>query len=143
MEGEIRTMERKMPNPADVAAIHDLERQRHDAMLQGDVQALDALFADEFVFTHSDGVRDSKDVYLGKIRNRVFYFSTMEQPEEDIRIIGDTAAVLGRMVATVNVPAISLTKVLNNFYLAVYARTAAGWTLLAVQPTPAPAAAAG
>jgi len=131
-----------MTNAADIAAIHDLERKRHTAMLEGDFRALGAMFADQFIFTHSDGARDSKDVYLKKIQDRVFYFSAMEQPEEDIRILGDTAAVLGRMVATVNVPAISLTKVLNNFYLAVYARTGGGWKLLAVQPTPAPVAAA-
>lgn len=119
--------------------IHDLEEKRHAAMLASDVDTLSEMFADEFVFTHSDGAQDSKEEYLEKLRTRVFYFSTMERPQENILIIGDTAAVLSQMIATVNVPSIDLTKVLNNLYLAVWARANGKWKLLAVQPTPLPA----
>ena len=119
--------------------IHDLEEKRHAAMLASDVDTLSEMFADEFVFTHSDGAQDSKEEYLEKLRTRVFYFSTMERPQENILIIGDTAAVLSQMIATVNVPSIDLTKVLNNLYLAVWARANGKRKLLAVQPTPLPA----
>ncbi|MER9934163.1 nuclear transport factor 2 family protein [Mesorhizobium sp. M0088] len=118
--------------------IHELEQLRHVAMLNADISALDDLMGREFVYTHSDGHRDSKQDYLGKLAERVFYFSSMEQPEEDIRITGDSALVFGRMLAKVHVPSSGLTKTLNNSYLAAYARLDGRWKILALQSTPIP-----
>ncbi|RWH72443.1 nuclear transport factor 2 family protein [Mesorhizobium sp.] len=119
--------------------IHRLEQLRHAAMLNGDIGALDDLMGQEFVYTHSDGHRDSKQEYLRKLGDRVFYFSSMEQPEEDIRINDGSALVFGRMLAQVHVPGAGLTKTLNNSYLAAYGLLDGQWKILALQSTPIPA----
>jgi ketosteroid isomerase-like protein len=52
----------------DVPAVLAAEDRRYQAMLDGDLEALDALCADELSYTHSNGVRDTKAEYFGKLR---------------------------------------------------------------------------
>src|SRR3546814_18482403 len=56
--------------------IFDLETRRYDAMLSGDVKALNSIFADSLNYMHSNAVLDNKDEYINKISTgRIAYLS--------------------------------------------------------------------
>ena len=66
----------------DVAdQIRALEDRRYQAITDGDVAALDELFAADFVYTHSDTKTDTKQSYLEKLANGYFKYGPISHPE--------------------------------------------------------------
>lgn len=125
-------------NPADMGMIHDLEKQRYSAMRDGDVDALDALCADELYFMHSNATRDTKASLLAKIRDEELRCTdVLHQPDDDVVVIGDTAIAAGQVTGTVYVNGIGVE--LYNRALAVWNRNGGRWRLIAYQSTPIPA----
>jgi ketosteroid isomerase-like protein len=123
--------------PVEVDTIRDLERQRYRAMRDGDVDALDALFAEELCHVHSDASRDSKLSLLAKIRDHELRCPDVRvDPDDHVIIAGDTALATGQVSSTVYVHGIAAT--LNNRALAVWTRQRRRWRLLAYQSTPIP-----
>lgn len=124
-----------MPNdPAD--EIRKLEDRRYQAMIDGDPTALEELCATEFVYTHTNASKDDKRSLLKKFADGVLKYEWIEHPVDRVIVEGDTALVVGEMhgrVVSSGVP-----KDLRNSVLAVWVRQAAGWRLLAHQPTPIP-----
>ena len=117
----------------DFTVIHELEDRRYAAMISGDVATLDILLSGQAVYTHSLGDRDTKVEYLGKVAAKYFTYHQIDRPEENILIEGDTAVVVGRMTARVDVDGSE--RLLDNRSLAVWSRTGGVWRLLAYQPT--------
>lgn len=115
------------------ADIAECERLRYDAMIRGDVQALDKMFAEEAVYTHSKGERDTKQSYLEKIAQKYFNYLRIDRPEQEISVVGDTAIVVGRMTADVKVE--EEIRRLDNRNLAVWVNRKGEWKFLAYQPT--------
>lgn len=115
------------------ADIGECERLRYDAMIRGDVQALDRMFAEEAVYTHSKGERDTKQSYLEKVARKHFDYLRIDRPEQEISVVGDTAIVVGRMTADVRVE--DKIRRLDNRNLAVWVRCDGEWKFLAYQPT--------
>jgi hypothetical protein len=120
-----------------VRAVLDAEERRYRAMLDADLVALDELCADELSYAHSSGVRDTKATYLEKVRSGYYVYRRIDHPTERVEVVGDTAIVVGRMTADLTVAGTERT--IDNLALAVWARTAAGWRLLAYAPTRLPA----
>ena len=52
-------------------ALLKLEQQWEDALLKSDVAALEKLYDDGLIYTHSSGSVDNKSVYIGNIRSGV------------------------------------------------------------------------
>jgi ketosteroid isomerase-like protein len=117
----------------DFDVIHELEDRRYAAMIAGDVATLDNLLSDQAVYTHSSGDRDTKIEYLDKVAAKQFIYHHIDRPEENILIEGDTAIVVGRMNARVDIGGSEW--LLDNRSLAVWSRTGGVWRLLAYQPT--------
>jgi ketosteroid isomerase-like protein len=125
--------------PDDIAReIARLEDARYAAMIKGDVEALGALLADDLVYAHSFGDRDSKESYVAKVKSGNITYSEISHPIERIIARGDMAIVAGRMIATAMVG--GEVRRLNNSCLAVWARREGRWELVAYQPTPLPPA---
>lgn len=120
-------------NQAERDTIADCERIRYDAMLRGDAETLDAMFAEEAVYTHSKGERDTKRSYIDKVARGYFDYMWIDHPEQDIVVLGDTAIVVGRMTAEVKVE--HEIRRLDNRNLAVWVRRDGRWLFLAHQPT--------
>ena len=118
----------------DVLAAED---ERYAAMVEGDLEALDRLCADEVSYAHSSGVRDTKQEYFAKVRSGYYDYHRIDHPVERVEVLGDTAIVVGRMTADLSVD--GTRKTIDNLALAVWVRTAAGWRLLAYAPTGLPA----
>lgn len=117
--------------------IFDLESRRYTAMLAADTSALADLLSPDLLYTHSNGVTDSKAEYIDKVGKGVYRYLDLKRQDEKIRVFGDVALVTGRMVATVEVA--GAPRHLNNKFLAVWLRQAGQWQFMAFQPTVMPA----
>jgi ketosteroid isomerase-like protein len=118
----------------DVLAAED---ERYRAMVEGDLETLDRLLADEVSYAHSSGVRDTKQEYFEKVRSGYYDYHSIEHPVERVEVVGDTAIVAGRMTADLTVQ--GTRKTIDNLALAVWAKDGGEWRLLAYAPTPLPA----
>ena len=123
--------------PDDVQAVLAAEDRRYRAMVDGDLDALAELLADGLSYTHSSGTRDTRDEYLAKLRSQYYVYRRAEHPVDRVEVAGDTAIVVGRMTAEVDVAGVP--KSLDNLALAVWTRAGASWRLLAYAPTALPA----
>ncbi len=110
------------------------EDRRYQAMRDGDVATLDELLADELSYTHSSGSRDTKAQFLAKVGSGHFVYLRIDHPVERVEVYGDTALVIGRMGADLEVQ--GRPRTLDNFALAVWTRTSGTWRLVAYAPTP-------
>jgi ketosteroid isomerase-like protein len=119
----------------DEDAIRRLEEERYDAVLRGDVAAFAACCHPELLYTHSTGITDTLDSYLGKLAGYYVYHS-IDHPITRIVISGDVALVLGEMNADITAGGIE--KRLHNLSLAVWTRAGDTWKFLAYHPTPLP-----
>lgn len=114
--------------------ISELEEQRYQAMLDGDVAKLSELCSDRLFYTHSNGDRDDKESYLAKVRTNVFVYHEIAHPADRILVANGAALVTGRMTAKVSVT--GSVRTIDNSYLAVWMQEAGTWKFVAYQPTP-------
>jgi ketosteroid isomerase-like protein len=127
-----------MEQPAtDVQAVLAEEDRRYRAMQEADLATLDEQCADELSYAHSSGVRDTKSEYLGKVGSGYYAYRRIDHPVERVEVVGDTAIVVGRMTADIEVQGVP--KTIDNLALAVWTRTSGTWRLLAYAPTSLPA----
>jgi hypothetical protein len=126
-----------MSDPEDVRAVLAAEDRRYRAMLDADLATLDEVCADELSYAHSSGARDTKREYLGKVRSRYYVYLRIDHPVERVEVVGDTAIVVGRMTADLEVEGVR--KTIDNLALAVWTRVSGQWRLLAYAPTALPA----
>ena len=74
--------ERNTMNPSKQDLIA-CDQARHQALLAADIEALDALFADDLIYLHSTAVSDSKEVFLEGLRaGKTRYLAIDYQPGE-------------------------------------------------------------
>ena len=116
--------------------VHSHEDRRFQAMVAGDVASLEALLADDLVYTHSSSSVDTKASLIDGIRSKRFAYQQIERPEEQIRVYGQSAVVTGH--ARISLGGAN-PRVLNLRYLDVWVRREAGWQMVAWQSTPIPA----
>ena len=120
----------------DERAVLAAEDSRYRAMVEGDLAALTELLAPGLSYTHSSGVRDTREDYLGKLRSGYYVYRRVEHPVDRVEVSGDGAIVAGRMTAAVDVDGVP--KRIDNLALAVWTRATGTWQLLAYAPTPPP-----
>ena len=56
-----------MPTNDAVAQVRDAETRRYAAMVANDAKALDALLADDLVYTHSTAATETKKVFIDRL----------------------------------------------------------------------------
>jgi ketosteroid isomerase-like protein len=125
------------PDDDDVRAVLAAEDRRYRAMQEADLALLDASCADDLSYAHSNGARDTKAQYLEKVRTGHYVYHRIEHPVERVAVLGDTAIVVGRMTADLDVEGVP--KTIDNLALAVWTRASGSWQLLGYAPTPLPA----
>ena len=117
-------------------AVLDLEDRRYQAMIDADLETMDRLIADEVSYAHSSGVRDTKAEYFEKVRSGYYDYHSIDHPVERVEVLGDTAIVVGRMTADLDVD--GTRKTIDNLALAVWTRAEGEWQLIAYASTPLP-----
>jgi hypothetical protein len=120
----------------DVQAVLAVEDRRYQAMLDADLETLDALCADALSYTHSNAVRDTKAEYFAKLREGYYVYHRIDHPVERVEVAGDAAMVVGRMTADLTSGGVR--KDIDCLAVAVWTRSGKDWRLLAYAPTPLP-----
>jgi ketosteroid isomerase-like protein len=121
----------------DVRSVLAAEDRRYQAMQDADLTTLDELFAGELSYAHSSGARDTKSQYVEKVRSGYYVYRRIDHPVERVEVVGDTAIVVGRMTADLEVQ--GTPKTIDNLALAVWTRASGDWRLLAYAPSSLPA----
>ena len=72
-----------------------LENRRIEAMLKGDVQALDEILADDLIYTHTTARLDTKASFIDAVKTGKSVYNSLELQFGEVRDLGDTAGVTG------------------------------------------------
>jgi ketosteroid isomerase-like protein len=86
---------------APAGAIGRLDEERTEAMVKGDLAALDALLGDDLNYVHSSTKVDTKASFLENLRSGAAKYKAFQREESNTRLYGDSAVNTG--VATVSV----------------------------------------
>lgn len=79
-----------------------LEERRRQALLAGDLPALQGLLADNLVYVHSTGACDHKDSYLAKLSGGSLKYLELNFNDLQVQVLQQAAVVSGRMAAVVS-----------------------------------------
>ena len=124
-----------MPTNDAAAEIRDAETRRYAAMVANDAKALDALLADDLVYTHSTAATETKKEFINRPTAGVRY-TGVDQREQNIRVFGDVGLVNG--LNTMHVDRKGEKVTFDIRFLAVYVRKGAEWQMRAWQSTRVP-----
>jgi ketosteroid isomerase-like protein len=94
------------------------EEQRRQAMLGGDIAALEALLSDGLVYVHSTGGRDTKTTYLNKLASGSLKYLSLSFEDLQVHGAGPVQVVTGRMSAEVSIQGQS--KAIRSVFLTVW-----------------------
>lgn len=108
-----------------------------EALVKGDVAALDGLIAPDVTYVGADGLIEDKRSILYRLRSGAASYRSIIATERRARVLGETAIVTG-VVAMRGVSRAQEFDVTAR-YTAVYARRDGRWQLTAYQATPLPA----
>lgn len=121
-----------MANDSELA--RRLEAKRAAVMQSGDADALEQMFDDELVYTHSFGNRDSKSDYMAKFRDGFFNYHELRCETDSVVRRGDVLIVTGSMWARATVGGEE--RIIDNMATMVWAQQAGEWKFLSFAPTP-------
>ena len=122
----------------DVAELDALDQRRVAATLANDFPALEEIYDDALVYTHSNARKDTRAVYLGDMRAGHAKYVKFELDGIETVIAGDTAIRTGKMLGEVLARGNHVK--LNSAFTQVWVRRASGWKMIAWQATPVPGA---
>jgi ketosteroid isomerase-like protein len=74
-------------------AVLKAEQTWQDALLKSDVAALESLYSDKLIYTHSNGSVDNKKTYIESIKSGSAKYESMKRDEIKVDIYGNTALV--------------------------------------------------
>jgi len=124
--------EKKSSNGVEQAVLK-LEQQWEDALLKSDVAALEKIYDDSLIYTHSNGSVDNKSTYVGKIKSGATKYQSMKRDDIKVSVYGNTAVVTCHW--DVHVLAGENKIDTNARYLHAYVKQKDGWKLVAHQAT--------
>lgn len=113
--------------------IEQLERRRFDAQVAKDLPTLETIFANDLIYTHSNGHQDDKASYLASIATGQSRYDRVDIESLTVRAYNDdhTAVVNGLVRIALGPGADDQPLVTRLKYVVVYIRPAAtGWQLV-------------
>ena len=116
--------------------IIDLDKKRMTAMAQKDVSTLNALLADDLVYTHSSARLDTKQSLIGAMESGSTVYTAVESSDVKAQDLGDTVVLTGSCRISVMSGGRP-----NNFgvrFTDVYANKGGRWQMVAWQSTRLP-----
>ena len=118
-------------------AVLQAEEKRRQALLAGDLDALDALLSPALVYVHSSGGQDSKASYLEHMRSGTLQYQSMSFEALQAHPASSCCIVTGRMLAQVTRNGQPMS--IRSLFMTVWAPapgTAPVWQLQAYQGMP-------
>ena len=113
-----------------------LDKRRMEAMCQRDIPALNALLADDLVYTHSSARVDTKQSLLGGMESGTTVYTSIEPSEVRAQAYGDAVVLTG--VARISVSANGRPNSFGVRFTDVYINTGGQWQMVAWQSTRLP-----
>jgi len=114
-------------------AVLKLEQQWEDALLKSNVAALEKIYDDSLIYTHSSGAVDNKSAYVGNIKSGVAKYESMKRDDIKVGVYGNTALVTCHWEVHVLNGGNKIDT--NARYLHVYVKQKDGWKMVAHQAT--------
>lgn len=114
-------------------AVLSLEQQWENALVKADAAALDKLYSDKLIYTHSNASLDDKTSYIAKIKSGASKYVSIKRDDIKVTVIGNTAIVTCHWL----VQGLSGGKTTNTDarYIHVYVKEKGGWKMAAHQST--------
>lgn len=122
-----------MSNAADVIA---LDKERMDAMAAKDVARLNALLADELIYTHSSARLDTKTSLVDGMESGSTVYRAAVPRDVEARDLGDTVVLTGAAHLEVTAGGNELS--FDVRFIDVWAKRDGGWQMVAWQSTKLP-----
>ncbi len=117
--------------------IIDLDRKRMEAMAKKDVATLNAVLADDLVYTHSSARLDTKQSLIGAMESGATVYTAVEPSDVKAQDLGDAVVLTG--VARINVTSSGTPNAFSVRFTDVYANRSGRWQMVTWQSTRLPA----
>src|SRR5262245_37408008 len=114
--------------------IEQLERDRQDAFVRGDIEALDRATADDYTTINGTGKLSTKPQMMENLRQGKTKVLSVNLSDMKARIYGDTAVLTGDY-RDVNVRD-GVTRETHALFTRVFVKTNGGWQAVAYEQTP-------
>ena len=116
--------------------IIDLDRKRMQAMAAKDIATLDALIADDLIYTHSSARIDTKQSLIGAMQSGATVYTGVEPSDVKAQDFGDVVVLTG--TAQIKVTSNGTPNAFAVRFIDVYARRAGKWQMVTWQSTRLP-----
>jgi ketosteroid isomerase-like protein len=118
---------------ADREAVLRVEQEWQQALIAADVKALDRIYVETMIYTHSNGSVDDKASYIAKLKSGESVYKSMTRDDIKVQIFGDAAIVTCHWrVSSVSGTTVNNT---NARYLHFYTKQKGQWRMVAHQAT--------
>jgi ketosteroid isomerase-like protein len=112
--------------------IDQLEQNWRDAIMHRNVQAMDALLADDYVAITANGMLQSKEQTLANLKSGTLRFDAIEFSDRKVRFYGETALVTSKAEVKGNRPDGEISG--SYRYTRVYVKDAkGGWKIVSFE----------
>ena len=117
--------------------IIDLDRKRMQAMAAKDVATLEAVLADDLIYTHSSARLDTKKSLIGAMESGTTVYTGVEPYDVKAQDLGDTVVLTG--IAQIKVVSNGTANAFGVRFTDVYAKRGGNWQMVTWQSTRLPA----
>jgi ketosteroid isomerase-like protein len=121
---------------SNAAAVIDLDKKRMLAMATKDIATLDALLADDLVYTHSSARLDTKQSLIANMKSGATVYSLVDPSEVRAQDVGDAVILTG--VARIKVSSNGNDLDFRVRFTDAYAKRSGRWQMVAWQSTRLP-----
>ena len=114
----------------------DLDKKRMQAMAAKDIATLDALLADDLVYTHSSARLDTKHSLIANMKSGATVYSAVEPSQVRAQDLGDAVILTG--VARIKVSSSGKELEFRVRFTDAYAKRSGRWQMVTWQSTRLP-----
>jgi len=84
-----------MTNQQAEQEIRQRETRRFEAVVRGDIAALDDILSDDLSYTHATGVHETKAEFIAKLKSGQLKYESLTPEDMLVRVYGTTGVVTG------------------------------------------------
>jgi ketosteroid isomerase-like protein len=125
-----------MTNQQAEQEIRQRETRRFEAVVRGDIAALDDILSDDLSYTHATGVYETKAEFIAKLKSGQLKYESLTPEDMLVRVYGTTGVVTGVARVKVQVKGEPLSFQLR--FTDVYVKKGDRWQMVAWHATRLP-----